>query len=391
MSRCLQFNLKRLSVEQLQEQLARILAAEQIFAEPGAVALLARAADGSVRDALSLLDQALAYTGGALTAQETATMLGTVGPEQVVPLIEALAAGDGRALLRVGRELAEFSPDFNQILGETLSTLRRIAVVQTLGEDAKILDESDAIIALAASMAPEDCHLFYQLGLLARRDLPLAPEPQIGFEMALLRMLAFRPQTTDDANATRAIPTMPKPAAPPVKPPRAAIAPVESKIKPAPEIERAADVPASVTTDETLDWAATVAKLETTGLIRELAKNCALRSFDGRVIDLVITPQFENLRGERQVQGLEQALAKQLQRPIVVRLSVARSPIVATPAQQLSAVEAARQAAAQHEIADDPNVQVLQREFGATIERVTTQETSKQSVVDGAEPEQQKV
>ena len=375
LSRCLQFNLKRLSADQLHEQLTRILIAEEITAEPAALTLIARAADGSVRDALSLLDQAIAYTGGALTTHDTATMLGTVGTEQVIPLIEALVAGDGQTLLGLGRAMAEFAPDFGQILGEILSTLRRIAVLQVLGDAAGTVDESAAIVNLASAITPEDCQLFYQLGLLARRDLPLAPEPEVGFEMALLRMLAFRPLGADEpakvvsASSPRTTPQPPASSPQTTRAPR--VAPIVSSNAPsaAPPGPRAE--PASGG-DATLDWNATVTQLETTGLIRELAKNCALRSFDGRLLELVIAPQFENLRSERQVQGLEQALTKLMQRAVVVRLSVAATPGVATPAQQLSAAEAARQAIAQREIDNDPNVETLKREFGATVERVNT-------------------
>jgi DNA polymerase III subunit gamma/tau len=374
LSRCLQFNLKRVGVDLLQEQLTKITQAEQIVAEPGALVQIASAADGSVRDALSLLDQAIAYTGGSLNEREVAAMLGTVGTAQVMPLIAALARGDGPALISLARELAEFTPDFGQILGELLSTLRRIAVFQILGAEAVEFETAAGIPELAAAMTPEDCQLYYQLGLLGRRDLPLAPEPQVGFEMALLRMLAFKPAGDTDKVIVSAKPVTTNAAS--LTTPAVTRAPPNRAVKPAPIVdeipearERPDEQPRNLVQD--LDWPAMVAKLETTGLVRELAKHCALRTFDGRVIVLSVAPQGENLRSERQVKALEQALAAQLGHPVVVRFETTQLPGETTPAQQLSAAQAARLAAATAEIEQDPNLQTLQREFGATIERVS--------------------
>lgn len=352
LSRCLQFNLKRLGAAQLQAQLKTILESEGIPAEDGALALLAEAADGSVRDALSLLDQAIAYAGGMLAEREVAAMLGTLGTEHITAFIEALATGDGRRLIDLVRELAALVPDFNQVLGELLSLLRRIAVAQALAGQAEGPEETPAVLDLAARLSAEDCQLFYQIGLIARRDLPLAPDPQAGFEMALLRMLAFRPAGEVPAvAATRAAAARPRSADP---------APAAT-----PAAERPLEPPAS------LDWASIVEQLAATPLVKELARNCGLRAYDGRLIDLVIPPQFQNLRGERQIKALEAALRGLLKADVVVRLAVEEAADLATPAQQRSAAEAARQAEAERRIALDPNVQLLQSEFGATIERVT--------------------
>ncbi len=377
LSRCLQFNLKRLSAELIEGQLQRIMLAEQISVEAGALSLIAAAADGSMRDSLSLLDQAIAFTGGALDLREVASMLGTVGTEQVMPLLLALADGDGRGLIASARELAEFAPDFAQILGEVLSVLRRVAVYQVLGTEAAALDESDAIKALASRFSPEDCQLYYQLGLLGRRDLPLAPEPQIGFEMALLRMLAFKPDdslaTAPAAGGQAAAKTTLKNAAPATTPSRTAALRRPEIARPIAETSAPSTPPNPAPT--TLDWTATVARLETTGLVRELARHCALQSFDGRVIELALTPQSASLRGERQVKGLETALRQVLQQEVVVRFTTTgSSPGLTTPAQQLSAADAARQAAATRQIEEDPNIQSLQQQFGAIIERVIPQD-----------------
>ncbi len=406
LSRCLQFSLKRLSIEQIEGQLAHILDAEGLAYEPGALRLIATAADGSMRDALSLLDQALAFGGGTLAEREVAGILGTLGADQVLSLVDALAAGDGAQLIARARELAGYAPDFAQVLGEMLSLLRRIAVVQTLGADAAALEDEAAVTRLAAAMTPEDCQLYYQLGLVARRDLPLAPEPQTGFEMALLRMLAFRPLEAGSAPAPAAA-SRPATAAPvassatptsaqgasPLAAARAAVSapvrcasaerPTASAVAPraaAPAASKQArseeeDVPPRDASEAPaapveLDWGALVERLEASPLARELARNAALRRYDGRVLELVVMPAYAQLRGERTVKALEQALQTELGRAVGVRVVVDEHAGLATPAQTLSEQEQARLAELRRALDADPNVQALQREFGASIERV---------------------
>ena len=192
LSRCLQFNLRRLDEAQIGGQIGRILEAEAIPAEPAAVALLARAADGSLRDGLSLLDQAIAYTGGQLNAAAVNAMLGTVDRSQVGALLTALAAGDGAALMACIDELASFSPDFSHVLEDLATAMHRVQLLQMvpgMEADAGAVD----VAGLAAQLSPELVQLWYQMAVTGRRDLGLAPSPRTGFEMSLLRMLAFRP------------------------------------------------------------------------------------------------------------------------------------------------------------------------------------------------------
>ncbi|MDH5823753.1 DNA polymerase III subunit gamma/tau, partial [Luteimonas sp. RD2P54] len=192
LSRCLQFNLKRLDLEQIGGQIVRILEAEGIRAEDDAVRQLARAADGSLRDGLSLLDQAIAYTGGQLESAGVAAMLGTVDRGRVGALLDALAAGDGERLLDEVAALAEFSPDWGSVLDAVAEALHRIQVRQLVPGSAVEADGVD-LDALATGLRPEVVQLWYQMALGGRRDLPLAPSPRAGFEMSVLRMLAFRP------------------------------------------------------------------------------------------------------------------------------------------------------------------------------------------------------
>lgn len=200
LSRCLQFNLKRLDEDQIQGQMTRILAAEAIEADGSAIVQLAKAADGSLRDGLSLLDQAIAYAGGALREDVVRTMLGTVDRTQVAAMLDALADGDGPRLLQVVAALAEFSPDWSGVLEALAEGLHRIQVQQLVPGAAAA--EGLDVAAFAERLRPEVVQLWYQMALNGRRDLPLAPSPRAGFEMAVLRMLAFRPAA--------AVPPVPK-------------------------------------------------------------------------------------------------------------------------------------------------------------------------------------
>jgi len=192
LSRCLQFNLKRLDEEQIQGQMTKILAAEEIESDPTAIVQLAKAADGSLRDGLSLLDQAIAYAGGALREDVVRAMLGTVDRTQVAAMLDALADGDGPRLLQTVALLAEFSPDWSGVLDALAEALHRIQVQQLVPGAATAGEGIDAE-AFVQRLRPEVVQLWYQMALGGRRDLHLAPSPRAGFEMAVLRMLAFRP------------------------------------------------------------------------------------------------------------------------------------------------------------------------------------------------------
>ena len=204
LSRCLQFNLKRLDEDQIGGQIAMILQAEGIAVEPGAIRQLSKAADGSLRDGLSLLDQVIAYTGAGphapLSDDAVATMLGTVDRTRVGALLSALADGQGEALLGEIAALAEFSPDWGGVLEALTEALHRVQVRQLVPEMQMEADGVD-VDALAAGLRPEVVQLWYQMALNGRRDLPLAPSPRAGFEMSLLRMLAFRPAGDEGSRA----------------------------------------------------------------------------------------------------------------------------------------------------------------------------------------------
>jgi DNA polymerase-3 subunit gamma/tau len=194
LSRCLQFNLKHLSPERIVEHLKFVLGEEKVPCEEAGLWALARSADGSMRDALSLADQAIAHGGGKITEAEVYDMLGTIDLGAIADIARAVANRDAVDVLAVVGRMAEHAPDFGAALADLLSVWHRVAIAQTVPDALDNRHGDDLLVReLAKALSPEDVQLFYQIALLGRRDLPLAPEPRIGFEMALLRMLAFQP------------------------------------------------------------------------------------------------------------------------------------------------------------------------------------------------------
>lgn len=203
LSRCLQFSLKNMPPERVVEHLTHVLGVENVPFEEDALWLLGRAADGSMRDAMSLTDQAIAFGEGKVLAADVRAMLGTLDHGQVYGVLQALLEGDARALLEAVRHLAEQGPDWAGVLAEMLNVLHRVAIAQALPEAVDNgQGDRDRVLALAQALPAEDVQFYYQMGLIGRRDLPLAPDPRSGFEMVLLRMLAFRPADTGDAPRT---------------------------------------------------------------------------------------------------------------------------------------------------------------------------------------------
>ncbi|MBC3778517.1 DNA polymerase III subunit gamma/tau [Pseudomonas sp. SWRI99] len=245
LSRCLQFSLKNMTPERVVEHLTHVLSAENVPFEDDALWLLGRAADGSMRDAMSLTDQAIAFGEGKVLAADVRAMLGTLDHGQVFDVLHSLIEGDAKALLEAVRHLAEQGPDWNGVLSEILNVLHRVAIAQALPEGVDNgHGDRDRVLALAQALPAEDVQFYYQMGLIGRRDLPLAPDPRGGFEMVLLRMLAFRPADTADAprqplkpvgisqatvDSANAVAAAPKPA--PVV--AAAVAPAPAPVTPA--------------------------------------------------------------------------------------------------------------------------------------------------------------
>ncbi|MDT8385115.1 MAG: DNA polymerase III subunit gamma/tau [Gammaproteobacteria bacterium] len=383
LSRCLQFNLKRLPLEQIRGHLERVLGAENIDHENAALTLISRAADGSMRDALSLLDQAIAYGSGRVPESEVRAMLGSIEQDHVLDLLRLLAANDAPGLLaRIG-ELAQHSPDFAGVLAELISTLHRVALAQTAPEAIDdSLGDCEAILALAQQMAPEDVQLYYQIGLIGRRDLPLAPDARGGFEMVLLRMLAFRPASpgtapaaTAPATASRAQPRPAPAAAAPTGPaatgvaeplpttaPAARSAPAASPA-PIPSPTPATGSAAYASSD---DWEDIVNAMNLSAMLQQLATNCALSQRDGNHFQLSLSPNHKYLLNQSREAGLREALSQHLGQEVKLSISL-QGPATATPAERQQERTDLRQHQAETVIDSDATVQAIMEAFDGQL------------------------
>ena len=377
LSRCLKFNLKRLLPEQIAGQMRHILGAENIAYEDSAIGELARAADGSLRDGLSLLDQAIAYGGGALHADDVRTMLGSVARGQVLGVLDALAAGDGERLLVECTQIASYSPDFGGVLDDIASVLHRLQLIQLIpgyrpDEDG---DDDGALAALAERITPEDVQLYYQIATSGRRDLALAPDARTGFEMALLRMLAFRPgDGVPAARTERPAPAPSRPAAPAPAPVRPAATAERQHESPPPSRAAPASTPtvaaAPIARDENglPDWETLIERAGLRGPFGLLAQNAVLRERDGQTLVLALQPAHMSLAVEPMVSQMEERIGQALGERIRLRfVNSSQTAAAQTPAARAAQARDAAQAAAEQAIEGDPLVQSLKREFGARV------------------------
>jgi DNA polymerase III subunit gamma/tau len=382
LSRCLQFSLKRLSSSLIAERMKLIATAEKLDFEPAALAHLARAADGSMRDGLSLLDQLIAFGGGALSEANTRAMLGTIDRGHVSRIVEALAREDGPGLLAQVAELDRDAPDYDRALADLAAFLQRIAIVQIVPDAAQEDEEFDAevLARMSRSMRAEDLQLYYQIALAGRRDLSLAPDPRLGFEMTLLRMLAFRPDapaagTTAGSGAAAASASgagraLPTPAAARAAPqatvtPIAPIAPAPPTVSAPPSSTApAALAPASI---DAAAWPRIVEGAGLSGMVRQFALNCVPASFERDVLTLRLDEGVDARRSRAIEEKLLQALSKYLARAIRLVFEVSQSEL-ATPARQRALADQDKVVRAAAAFEADPVVKGLQERFGAAVD-----------------------
>ena len=358
LSRCLQFNLKRLPVGLIADRMRSILEAEQVPSEPAALRLVAEAADGSMRDGLSLLDQLIAFGGGRVSEDDARAMLATVDRQHIVHLAGLLADGQPGPLLEFARGLEQWAPDYGGVLDGLAALLVRVAMRQAVpGYDGDDLHPTETLADLASRMSPEDVQLWYQTAILGRRDLDWAPDPRSGFEMTLLRMLAFRPTPLEPgvAVATTAA------AGPPARPSASASASVASR-QPTP----AAPEPAAAAALSTESWPAVLAALDLGGAARQLASHCVFVAREGGLVRLRLDPAQQLLRTPALVERLAQALTRLLGEPVRVEVDLA-SGVVETPARLESEEAARRVEAAREGLEADPAVRALRERLGATV------------------------
>ncbi len=361
LSRCLQFNLKRLSSTQIGEHLETLMEKEGIEGEAPALALLARAGDGSVRDALSLLDQAIAFGGGRVGLRDVGDMLGTIDRRQVLELLEALAVGDAGTVLNRVAALDKMAPDYSGALAELISLLQRVALIQAVPDAGLENDwDEEALRRLAAAMAPEDLQLYYQIALIGRRDLPLSPEPRSGFEMVLLRMLCFKPGDAPTPERTpRRAPPVAASAAVAEQAPRPSNRPAPTASAP---VYRTGEPAAPAGTE----WGQIVASLGLKGMAQQLALNCALLGREGATWRLQLAPSHGQVRTGGIEEKLRAALEVHTGEPVRLSFQIGATT-AATPAHELAQRQAARREEAETILNRDPNVQGLRETFNARI------------------------
>ena len=360
LSRCLQFSLKRLPAALIACHLDQVLEAEGVPREEDAVRRIARAGDGSMRDALSLLDQAITFGGDRLDTAAVDAMLGGIDRRRIVALLEALIANDAPALLRQVAALDSLAPDYAALLADLATLVQRVALAQAAPEavpDDDLVDPGEAG-RLAGLLTPEDAQLFYQIALLGRRDLPLAAEPRGGFEMVLLRMLCFRP-AAEPAQAVsmaddpaRALAAVIAPA------PQAVASP--APVPPAPAREAASDA------EPALEWSVLIERLGLTAIARQVAMNCVLAEQNGDFFRLALEPSHAQMLTKTIEERIRAALEQHLGKPVQLKIQVG-GVTTATPASQQKQHQAERRQTAVDQIRQDPRVRELQDRFEARI------------------------
>lgn len=380
LSRCLQFNLKNLSPELIQQHLAKILQQENIPFEAPALIQLARAANGSVRDALSLLDQAIAYGDGQLKLADVQTMLGSIEQTYIFQLLKSLSENDAKTLVDEIKQLAEKGVDFTNVLEELLSVLHLIAVTQLVPDSLDLTHDYYAeITQLAKQISREDIQLYYQIGLIGRRDLPLAPSARSGFEMMMLRMLAFKP--TDLTQNPAASKTKQNNTLSSLTDSHSANNALGQKLSIKLEnIKQTLDGnnhniaskpivihPAHSTPDNELNWSNIIEQLNLSGFTHALASHCVLKSYTDNIVHLIMDSTQSALRNARQEARLAEALSAYFAKPITLQISNGSSEIM-TPAKLLKQQQVEDIKQATQNLTADPTLNHILQTFDAKIQ-----------------------
>ena len=376
LSRCLQFNLKQMPVPLIVEHLEKVLAAEKVECEVNALRVLAKAAQGSMRDALSLTDQAIAYAAGKVSEESVRGMLGTLDDAYLIRILDCLIAKDGASLLAVANEMGERSMSFSLALQDLSSLLQKIAAAQVVPESVlEDWPEAGEIRRLAGQLTKEEAQLFYQITITSRPDLSLAPDEQTGFAMTLLRMLAFRPGSNSSGGGNS--PSAPSsPSAPPVNTARPA-APAPKASAPAPAARAAAPAaPASTpsapapaaSSAERPDWHALMRQLPVKGMVQQLAFQTELQDWNDSpagVRATILTP-MPQLASDASVGRLADALTAHFGKP--VKIVIEKGEVEGKTVAKVDAqIHQEKRMNAEQMIAADPFIQQLEKEFGAKV------------------------
>jgi DNA polymerase-3 subunit gamma/tau len=366
LSRCLQFNLKPLLPQQIEQQMDFILHQEKIEFDLPALSLLAQAADGSLRDGLSLLDQAIVFGQGQVNQLDVRTMLGTVAQQPVEHLLRLLAATDGPAILEKIAEIAQLNVDFNEVLQQLLRMLHRISLLHLIPNLNETEFDQQMLLALVALIPPDEIQLYYQMALIGQKDLALAPDVRIGFEMLMLRMLTFKPISLTQKPATIATPSaqvIEKSIISQTK----IVPPLQNHVS---SVSISAQPPEIIpSTNDSInynDWVVIIQAMSLKGMTKQLADNCILKKIDEHYCYLEIEPNYL-LTGTKYKEKLEMALQGYYQKPLQLRINPKQTDNVSTPALQQQQVVEQKQQAAIHSINSDVNVDALKEHFDAKI------------------------
>ncbi len=359
LSRCLQFNLKRLSDEAISTQLEKLVQAEEIAYEKTALYALARSADGSMRDSLSLLDQAIAYSDGNVTDEAIHEMLGTVPREYLHKLLQALANADASTIMQATQELAQLSADFNGLFVDIIEALHQVALAQAVPSVLETLEiDAELIKDLSTKFSPEDVQLFYQIALIGRRDIYLSTTPQSALEMTLLRMLSFKPATSNDvseSNISTPAPTASKDSV---------------KLKNNPVVaSNAAKKNKALIHELSISheaWPKLIEELGLQGVSYSLASNCSIESVADEIITLHLAQQHEGIATKGAKQRLENAIQEYYGSEINLKFDISTDELE-TPAKQKDRVRKKIQSEAEKTAESDEAVKALKSQFGAEI------------------------
>jgi DNA polymerase III subunit gamma/tau len=374
LSRCLQFNLKQMPVPLIVEHLEKVLAAEKVEYEVNALRVLAKAAQGSMRDALSLTDQAIAYAAGKVTEESVRGMLGTLDDAYLIRILDCLMAKDGASLLAVANEMGERSMSFSLALQDLSSLLQKIASAQVVPES--VLDdwpEAGEIRRLATQLTKEEAQLFYQITITSRPDLSLAPDEQTGFSMTLLRMLAFRPGGGGGGATTPSAPPVAsaRPSSVPAAPAPAARSTAAAPAAPAAKATAPATsaAPAAVASSaDRPDWHALMRQLPVKGMVQQLAFQTELQDWSDSAAGVkatIVTP-MPQLASEASIGRLADALTAHFGKP--VKIVIEKGEVEGKTVAKVDAqIHQEKRMNAEQMIAADPFIQQLQKEFGATV------------------------
>jgi DNA polymerase-3 subunit gamma/tau len=407
LSRCLQFNLRRLELKQISDHLSFILQQENIPADIEALEQLARAADGSMRDALSLLDQAIAFGGGEVASDTVFQMLGSISQDQLLTILEALLNRDGKALLSQSAELAALGRDFQVIFDALLTALQQISTMQLVPDMEPVESSSPKLAELASQLDAETVQLFYQIAIHGKRDLSWAADPKSGFDMTLLRMLSFQPLTppsVEDETPKKSL-SLNKPAV--TTPPAASSMSVNAASKDDPQTTKQAatevreehkvsETPAAndtqpdtvtevrtetqaVTQADTdnlvsvdlspANWTQIIAELKLSALTRQLAENSAFVKCEQQAVHLSLSPELGHLATDKSKQRLQDALANKLGQELKLVFADAGAIVEAGPTLAVERAEqqAVKQQQAIDSIHNDPTVEIIKNTFNARI------------------------